>query len=49
MSLRLMSPVSFHFFNVATSKFLIAYGAYIIISLDITGLESVGMCMLMLT
>ena len=41
-----MQPVSFLFFNVATSKFLIAYEVYIIFLFDITGLESVGLCIL---
>lgn len=46
MSLRLMPPVSFHFFNVATSKFLIANEVYIIFLLDVIDLESVGLCIL---
>ena len=37
MSLRLMPPIYFHFFNVATSKFLIAYEIYIMFLFDITG------------
>lgn len=45
MSLRLMPPVSFHFFNVATSKFLIAYEVYIIFLFDVIDLESVGLYM----